>query len=784
MTRARDLGDFIADGAAAELVVDTTTLVVDSTNNRVGIGTASPATALDLVGNATITVADNTTQLTLVSTDADASVGPVLDLYRNSASPADNDVTGRIIFSAENDADEKIEYQRIITYMPDVSDGSEDGAFQHYIMKDGTRIQRLEHSPTESVFNQDSADVDFRVESNSNTHMLFVDAGNDRIGVGTSSPSRKLSVFDSSAPYLALQNSTSGSTTSDGLQFQLASANSYLWNYENGFMAFATNNAERFRFGSSGQLGIGGATYGTSGQVLTSGGSGAAPTWADAASTAITFTAQADGAIDANRMAGIESNGKMKALFNVSSGSSINVEVATAARRIQISPVTENLYFYAWDASNSSITNHNKVALVQKSTGAVSANSLTVGTIVEINSDQPRLNDAVYDPDNQRITYFWATSGSSTINYRMYSFSGTTLTQTGSGSFSVTNLSTNYPGYMEATYNTTHNCIVLIYKTTDDGAYQIQLIDPGTTSLTLSSNTYAFGNYNSYTGRSVECAATGAHVFTVQKVSDNRAYVRAGTISGSGSSLALSLGTEVDVSTSDGYGGNPPMAIFDVPENTNYTNTMCVQHAHSTSYAKYCLFSLSGTTITARTQFTPYIAAGGGDCLEGAYVKTKGFVMQTWTQSNSYKQRPIDVTAATPVETGNERTISGSVSGSHGTSRTPIANGPGSDYCVTGFVYYTGSTYPKAQAIAQVDENFDNWAGYTESAVSDGATGTFTIFGPISGVTSANPQSFLYVQDDGQVTTSSNGNGAKCGIANGGGNGIIIRSREHDLYGN
>jgi len=784
MTRARDLGDFIADGAAAELVVDTTTLVVDSTNNRVGIGTASPATALDVVGNATITVADNTTQLTLVSTDADASVGPVLDLYRNSASPADNDVTGRIIFSAENDADEKIEYQRIITYMPDVSDGSEDGAFQHYIMKDGTRIQRLEHSPTESVFNQDSADVDFRVESNSNTHMLFVDAGNDRIGVGTSSPSRKLSVFDSSAPYLALQNSTSGSTTSDGLQFQLASANSYLWNYENGFMAFATNNAERFRFGSSGQLGIGGATYGTSGQVLTSGGSGAAPTWADAASTAITFTAQADGAIDANRMAGIESNGKMKALFNVSSGSSINVEVATAARRIQISPVTENLYFYAWDASNSSITNHNKVALVQKSTGAVSANSLTVGTIVEINSDQPRLNDAVYDPDNQRITYFWATSGSSTINYRMYSFSGTTLTQTGSGSFSVTNLSTNYPGYMEATYNTTHNCIVLIYKTTDDGAYQIQLIDPGTTSLTLSSNTYAFGNYNSYTGRSVECAATGAHVFTVQKVSDNRAYVRAGTISGSGSSLALSLGTEVDVSTSNGYGGNPPMAIFDVPENTNYTNTMCVQHAHSTSYAKYCLFSLSGTTITARTQFTPYIAAGGGDCLEGAYVKTKGFVMQTWTQSNSYKQRPIDVTAATPVETGNERTISGSVSGSHGTSRTPIANGPGSDYCVTGFVYYTGSTYPKAQAIAQVDENFDNWAGYTESAVSDGATGTFTIFGPISGVTSANPQSFLYVQDDGQVTTSSNGNGAKCGIANGGGNGIIIRSREHDLYGN
>ena len=44
-------------------------------------------------------------------------------------------------------------------------------------------------------------------------------------------------------------------------------------------LAWATASTERFRVGSSGQLGIGGATYGTSGQVLTSGGSGAAPSW-------------------------------------------------------------------------------------------------------------------------------------------------------------------------------------------------------------------------------------------------------------------------------------------------------------------------------------------------------------------------------------------------------------------------------------------------------------------------------------------------------------------------
>ena len=50
----------------------------------------------------------------------------------------------------------------------------------------------------------------------------------------------------------------------------------------NDTVAFETGGSERFRFASAGQLGIAGANYGTSGQVLQSGGASAAPTWADA----------------------------------------------------------------------------------------------------------------------------------------------------------------------------------------------------------------------------------------------------------------------------------------------------------------------------------------------------------------------------------------------------------------------------------------------------------------------------------------------------------------------
>jgi hypothetical protein len=39
------------------------------------------------------------------------------------------------------------------------------------------------------IFNEGSIDADFRVESNNNTHAIFVDGGNDVVGIGTSSPS-------------------------------------------------------------------------------------------------------------------------------------------------------------------------------------------------------------------------------------------------------------------------------------------------------------------------------------------------------------------------------------------------------------------------------------------------------------------------------------------------------------------------------------------------------------------------------------------------------------------
>ena len=73
--------------------------------------------------------------------------------------------------------------------------------------------------------------------------------------------------------------------------------------YENSSdsMQFWTNNAERLRIGSSGQIGLSGANYGSSGQVLTSQGSGSAPQWATPSSDLVNDSSpQLGGNLDSN----------------------------------------------------------------------------------------------------------------------------------------------------------------------------------------------------------------------------------------------------------------------------------------------------------------------------------------------------------------------------------------------------------------------------------------------------------------------------------------------------
>ena len=79
--------------------------------------------------------------LTVTSTDAGATVGPVLDLYRNSASPANSDILGKVLFNGEDSAGNTQEYASIETVIVDVTSTSEDGSLDFYVTVAGTRTK-------------------------------------------------------------------------------------------------------------------------------------------------------------------------------------------------------------------------------------------------------------------------------------------------------------------------------------------------------------------------------------------------------------------------------------------------------------------------------------------------------------------------------------------------------------------------------------------------------------------------------------------------------------------
>jgi len=158
--------------------------------------------------------------------------------------------------------------------------------------------------------------VDYTVSTNTITFTTNPASGLDFFGVllgdaiNTGTPSDGTVTTAKLASDLSV-DLASGSAGTPSLTFD---ANSGLFSPANDEISISTNGGERFRVGSAGQLGIGGATYGSSGQVLTSQGSGSAPQWASVS-------------------AGWTNHGQ----FSTTSGNSVTVTgISTSARVIKI----------------------------------------------------------------------------------------------------------------------------------------------------------------------------------------------------------------------------------------------------------------------------------------------------------------------------------------------------------------------------------------------------------------------------------------------------------------
>ena len=208
--------------------------------------------------SATFTTTDTSDNLTLTSTDADAAVAPNLKMYRNSASPADSDQLGKITLMGRNDNSQDVDYGVIGSMIVDASDGSEDGRVFINTMVNGELQSRLDIRESELIINNESKDLDFRVESDGNTHALFVEGSSSNVGINASNPSRTfhslggsgistVGKFEAGGTQVYIQLSHNGASDADS---------GYIGYDSSSNLTFFTDNTERMRI-SGGSVGIG-----------------------------------------------------------------------------------------------------------------------------------------------------------------------------------------------------------------------------------------------------------------------------------------------------------------------------------------------------------------------------------------------------------------------------------------------------------------------------------------------------------------------------------------------
>jgi len=575
--------------------------------------------------------------------------------------------------------------------------------------------------------------------TNAAERMTIDTSGN--VGIGTNSPNnysanhKSITLNAPTTPIIDLEvNGTrTGSIVAESTKFDFNAVTSVP-------VRFLTADTERFRIGTSGELGIGGATYGTAGQVLTSGGSGAAPTWADAAGGGTAeFTTSAN--VTAGDPVILNSNGTVGPVtVTASFPAAITYQINTYSVGTDSQDVFYDPDFGITVIFNKNNGNGNYVfTLYKDGESTFLQNNATIASW-NFGID---VKGAAYDPVEKTYVNIYGKSG--TWYYRTAQMNST---GTGLSYQAETSLPFNpgYSGYFFSTYDPDSGKIIFVFRDTNNSDYIYYVVG------TCSGNSVSFGSkalvYSGviHSGSYSDPAAitydeTANRVLFCWRDDFTAEATRA--IAGSVSGTTVTWGTSVQV---DGTANYALALVYDPISGKNL-----LTYGDGTNTNSRVL-TLSGSTISAGAETT---------------------IVSAFDQRSSsiyYNEATQEINVVTSNDNNSARIYSGTISGTtwSGSSSTSFYGGRAQQLdsvynpnFARGMIFYKNATNSDRPTLVIQDtatSDSDEFLGLAAETISSGSTGKVTLLGGVNeNQTGLTTNDRLYLNVAGDLTSANTG---------------------------